>query len=85
MKLMFVFGFKKILTCKALVCLVHAVNGAHMRLQMGQLREPGVGADGTAEWFFSGVFSYVQLENARVCKGLPADLHTYYQKYVLLI
>lgn len=71
---MLVFGFEKVVTGEAFVRLVHAVYCAHVRLKMGQLREPGVRADGALEWLFTSVLTDVQLKNAGVRKGLPANL-----------
>lgn len=77
---MLVFGFEEVAAGQALVGLVHAVDDAHVGLEVWQLGEPGVRADRAAERLLTGVLADVQLENARVGKGSIADLLAQHKK-----
>lgn len=74
MLLLLVFGLVESVALCTLVGLVHSVDGAHVRLQVGQLRERRVHTDGAIERPLAGVFAYVHTKNTGVGKRMPADL-----------
>lgn len=74
-QLMLVFRLEERMAAGALVGFVHAVDGSHVRFQVGQLREGRrFGADDALEGFFAGVLANVQLQDAGVGERVPAYL-----------
>lgn len=66
-------GLEKDVARLAKVRFVLVVDREHVLLQMGKLRKANT-ADGTLEWFFTGVLSDVQLQYTRMGERLPANL-----------